>query len=325
MIAFLEHRCRRRLAPGTIELSRTTLRRFVGFCRGRGITTPQAVTAELVDTFVVDLRTRRQSGGWARGRRLSPRTVAMIVSHVCLLFGFLVREGHLLADPTSQLATKPAGPRLELERAVTLAELDAMIAVCDPATALGVRDRAMLELLFGTGLRRAEMVALDLYDLDLRAGTVFVRSGKGGASRLVPVAGQARRALRRYLDRGRPALITSRTNNALFLGVRGQRIGGGRVHQIVGECAHRAGLARRIGRRIGPHGFRHGFALALLRGGAGIHAVQRLLGHARVDTTELYTALTLDDVREVHRRTHPRERGRGRGRRGRRAERGRAP
>lgn len=304
--AYLEHRLSRRLAPDTVRLNRLTLRRFLSFCRRRAIATAQAVTAELMDAFVVELRTRRLATGWARGRYLSAGTVASTVHQVRFLFRYLVREGVLLADPTCHLVMRQGAMRLELERAVTPADVAAMVKACDAGTALGLRDRAVLELLFGSGLRRAEVVALNLYDVDLRAGTVFVRSGKGGKSRLVPVAGQARHALRRYLDHAHPTLITSRTGDALFLGIGGQRISGKRLGQIVSERARAAGVTR----RTTPHDFRHGFALALLRGGADVHAVQRLLGHARVDTTELYTTLTAEDVRAVHRRTHPRERGR---------------
>jgi site-specific recombinase XerD len=291
------------LSPATLITNRASLDRFLRFCEERHLTALRAVTARVLDAFATYLKTRYRGRGTARGRRLAPTSRQDTLRQVRGLFAFLVREGHLLLDPAQHLVAR-LPRRLDLEREVRQADLEAMLATCAPTGAMGPRNRAMLEVLYGCGLRRSELVGLDLYDVDLKAGTILVRHGKGGKTRLLPVAGQARRAVRHYIHHARPLVISKTTGNALFLGEWGRRLSGGRLSQILHECAHRAGLAR----RATPHGLRHGFALALLRHGAGVESVRRLLGHARVDTTELYTALTAEDLRQVHRRTHPRER-----------------
>lgn len=303
VVEYLAHRHRRRLAPGTLIANRASLDRFMLFCDERHLTAPRAVTTRVLDAFATYLKERYRGRGPAHGRRLAPTSRHTTLRHVRGLFAFLVREGHLLVDPAQHLVFR-LPRRLDLEREVKPADLEAMLATCPLTGAIGPRNRAMLEVLYGCGLRRSELVGLDLYDVDLKAGTILVREGKGGKTRLLPVAGAARRALRHYIHHARPLVISRKTGNALFLGEWGTRLTGGRLNQILGECAQRAGLKR----RPTPHGLRHGFALALLRHGAGVESVRRLLGHTRVDTTELYTALTAEDLRQVHRRTHPRER-----------------
>jgi integrase/recombinase XerD len=303
--SFLEHRRRRGIKEGTLAVDRYDLERFLAFCRKRGVDDPRAVTPALVDAFCVWLETRyRCRGPGGRGRRLSANTLATTVFKVRSLFRFLVREGRLLVDPARDLV----GGRLRvkaLERALAPDGLEAMLKTRDEESALGLRDRAMLEVLFGCGLRRAELVSLDLYDVDLGRHLVYVRRGKGGKARVVPVEGSAWKALARYIEAGRPELVTAHSAQALFLATGGRRLGASRLAQIVVESARRA----RLPRRVTAHDLRHGYATALVRGGADVRVVQKLLGHARIDTTEVYTHLDIEDLQEEHRRTHPRERG----------------
>jgi site-specific recombinase XerD len=178
----------------------------------------------------------------------------------------------------------------------------------DPGLLVGIRDRAVLELLYSTGLRRAEIVALDLTDVDLTDCIVIVRSGKGGKDRIVPLGETAAEALVNYLTKARSMFLKHPGVTALLLGRRngrhpgGQRLGPGSILDIV----KRAALRSEIGKRITPHMFRHSFATHLLRAGADLRHVQEMLGHNRIDTTETYTHLDVTDLSAAHAKAHPR-------------------
>lgn len=300
--AYLENRRRRNIAPATRALERIELARLAAFCRRQRIVNPIAVTPAAVEAYAVYLARDYRTRGTRPGRLLVRRSVAATLHTMRRFFRFLMRDDVLLLDPTAALEL-PTRPRLELDRALSLADFRAVIATLDTTAPRGVRNRAMLEVLFGCGLRSGELVALDVDDADLSQGFVIVRRGKGGRSRIVPIAGQARRWLARYVVRARPELVGPASGRALFLATGGPRLSQESVILIVRIAARRARLAR----PITPHSFRHGFATALLRGGADIHVVQRLLGHAYIDTTQHYTPLSVEDLARVHRRTHPRE------------------
>lgn len=303
---YLADRQRRHLAPGTIVRERYELRPFLAFCAARHIEDPVDITPEGIDEFHLYLNRERQ--GQAPGSRGLPRSPLSVTRRLRALkqfFEFLVSRDELLFNPMARLEIREVSPIL-VDRAVRPDEFERMLARVRSRGPLALRNRAMLEMLFGCGLRRAELLALDVYDVDLAAGVVDVRCGKGGKRRLVPIAGQAERALVRYVEAGRPLLVSQRSGAALFLNWMGRRLGGTGLGQIVMECARRAGL----GRPVCPHSLRHGYATALLKGGADVRHIQELLGHARLDTTERYTVVDVADLRRVHRRTHPRERWR---------------
>lgn len=299
--AYLEHRRRRGLARDTRRLEHIELARLVAFCRQRRIVNPIAVTPAAAEAYAVHLARDYRTRGPRAGRPLARGSVAGALHTMRRFFRFLMREGVLLFDPAATLDL-PSRPRLLLDRALSLADFQALVAAIDTATPHGVRNRAILEVLFGCGLRSGELVALDVDDVDLPAGLVIVRRSKGRTTRIVPIAGQARRWLARYAERVRPELVTAASERALFLAIGGGRLGRSSINLIVRDAARRARLVC----SIMPHALRHGFATALLRGGADIHVVQRLLGHAYIDTTQHYTPLNVDDLARVHRRTHPR-------------------
>jgi integrase/recombinase XerD len=168
-----------------------------------------------------------------------------------------------------------------------------------------MRDRALLELLYGTGARISEAVGVDVDDLDLDEGLVRLQ-GKGGRQRLVPVGSYARDACRRYLQTGRPALTSARrASHAVFLNARGGRLSRQSAWTVIARAARSAGIAA----EVSPHTFRHSFATHLLDGGADVRVVQELLGHASVTTTQIYTLVTVDKLREVYATSHPRALG----------------
>jgi integrase/recombinase XerD len=252
------------------------------------------ITAEQARGFVRHLR------GEDGGPGLAPASAARAVSAVRTLHRFALAEGWVPVNVAANLkAPKPAG---HLPKALTLAQVEAMLAAAGGEDPVGLRDRAMLELLYGSGLRISELVGLDVDDAAGQPGLITVR-GKGGRWRHVPVGGPAKAAIAAYLVRARPELARGgRGLPALFLGARGGRIGRQVAWGVVSGVAQRAGLAG----QVGPHTLRHSFATHLLQGGADIRVVQELLGHASVTTTQIYTKVSPDMLREVYTAAHPR-------------------
>jgi len=218
------------------------------------------------------------------------------------LHRFAVREGWTQLDPAREV--RPPAPVRRLPKAIPLADVTALLEAPDPASPLGLRDRALLELLYGTGARISEAVGLDVDDLDRAEGLVRL-AGKGGKERIVPVGSYARRAVEDYLVRARPGLAAKgRGIPALLLNARGGRLSRQSAWTVLQTTVARAGLNR----EVSPHVLRHSFATHLLEGGADVRVVQELLGHASVTTTQLYTLVTVDALREVYAGAHPRAR-----------------
>jgi integrase/recombinase XerD len=244
------------------------------------------------------------------GRPYRPSSVVRALSSVRSFHRFLLREGLSDGDPTSGVV-RPRTPR-GLPRPVSVDDVGRLLAAPRPSTPEGARDRAVLETLYGAGLRVSELVGLDVDDVDLDEGSVRVL-GKGGKERDIPIGRYAREALAAYLTTARPALSTSRSRAALFLNRRGGRLTRQACWTILRRHARTAG----IDKRITPHTLRHSFATHLLEGGADVRVVQELLGHASLATTQVYTLVTREHLREVYFAAHPRARraaaGRGRG------------
>lgn len=301
--AFHEHRQRRRLAPGTLVLDHIWLRSFVSFCRRRHIETPGSLTSKVIGAFAVLLSQRKtRVPGWAR-RPLAAVTRDAILGRVRALLRFLVREGWILMDPAAFLSGSRRPPLTLPDRWVSAREFTALVAAAQ-SIKNPRRDRAILEVLFGCGLRVGELVALDVDDVDLAGRVLIVRRGKGGRGRHVPITGHAHRAVLAYIQKERPEKLRTAVERGLFLSEWGRRLTNKRVQQIVRVAGERSGRRQ----RTSPHQLRHGYATELVKAGAGVRVVQRLLGHARINSTERYTHLDLADLRAVLRRTHPRER-----------------
>lgn len=219
---------------------------------------------------------------------------------------FAVREGLSVDDPAGQV--RPPAPAARLPKALPLHEVEAILAAAaGGGTALSMRDAALLELLYGCGARISEAVGLDVDDLDLEGGIVRL-AGKGGKERLVPLGSFAVRAVSRYLESGRPALArvsatrVRRVQAAVFLNAQGGRLSRQSAWTVLHRAAERAGVTA----SVSPHTLRHSFATHLLDGGADVRVVQELLGHASVTTTQVYTLVTVDRLREVYATAHPR-------------------
>jgi integrase/recombinase XerD len=304
---YLDHlSVERGLAANTLAAYRRDMSRYVIFLNGRGITDISDVTKADLTAFLSALTT-----GSDGGAPLSAASAARAMSAVRGLHRFAVDEGWTGADPSAQV--QPPSVPLRLPKALPLHEIEALLEAVAPTGAgdnrLMLRDRALLEFLYSTGARVSEAVGLDVDDID-REARMVVLDGKGGKQRLVPVGSYAASALDEYLVRLRTSLTTrtrTSTGGALFLNARGGRLTRQGAWLILSAAADRAGLSG----RVTPHTLRHSFATHLLDGGADIRTVQELLGHSSATTTQVYTRVTIDRLREVYATSHPRARDSG--------------
>lgn len=279
----------RGLRSRTLAAYRSDIRRFFAYLDETGVGDPAEVGHQVLDDYTAHLRRRG----------LAATTIRRNQSALRAYFGFLAAEGIVGEDPTGRMV-RPAAAR-KLPEFLSRDEAAGLVEAVDPDSPVHWRDRAVLELLYATGMRVSELTGLSLGDLDAEHGDTLV-FGKGGKERLVPVGTVALRALGRYLDTVRPRLDRGRAQGALFLNNRGTRLSRMSVWSIVKRAAARAG----IDRRISPHTLRHTCATHLLEGGADLAAVQELLGHADISTTQIYTHLDREYLRQTHRRYHPR-------------------
>lgn len=285
----------RGLSRHTLEAYRRDLLRYVRFLADQGITDPIRAGEADIAGFLGHL----SASEYAPGRRYMASSVARTLAAVRSFHRFLVREGDTPADP-AELVTRPRVPR-NLPKPLTVEEMSALLEAPGEDGPAAIRDAAILETLYGAGLRISELVALDVDDIDLEEGSLRA-FGKGSKERVVPLGRYAVRALKRYLARSRPAMAAQRSRAALFLNQRGGRLTRQGCTNIVKKMAKRAGLRK----RVTPHMLRHSFATHLLEGGADVRVVQELLGHASVATTQVYTLVTGKMLREVYLTSHPR-------------------
>ena len=297
----------RGLAANTVESYRRDLRRYEASLAGRGKARLGDVTPADVAEFLASLRE-----GDAEHQALAVSSAARAVIAVRGLHAFAAAQGLAETDPARDV--QPPTPPRRLPKAITLPEVERLLAAAGPgpddpsADPRMLRDRALLEFLYGTGARISEATGLDVDELHLDADPVVRLAGKGGKQRVVPVGSYAVRALQAYLVRARPALAagTGRVSvtPAVFLNARGGRLTRQGAWGVLHAAAERARLPE-----VSPHTLRHSFATHMLDGGADIRVVQELLGHASVATTQVYTLITVDRLREVYASSHPRALG----------------
>jgi integrase/recombinase XerD len=298
---YLDHLAvERGLAANTLTSYRRDLRRYVAFLAANGIDDVDAVTEQTVAAFLMHLRE-----GDADHPPLSATSAGRTVVAVRGFHKFCVSDGSATHDPAA--GVRPPAPARRLPKALPLADVESILeAAGSGGTTLALRDRALLEVLYGTGARISEAVGLDVDDVDRVEGTVLLR-GKGSKERLVPIGSYALAAVDAYLTRSRPVLAAvgaSERAGARFLNARGGRLSRQSAWTVLVKAADRAGVTR----DVSPHTLRHSFATHLLEGGADVRVVQELLGHASVTTTQIYTLVTVDNLREVFAAAHPRAR-----------------
>jgi integrase/recombinase XerD len=288
---FLTHiRVEKGLAQNSVEGYGRDLRRYLGHLERLGCTGWAAVGRAEILAHLAELT----------DQGLSPRSQARALSAIRALHRLLAAERLTPHDPTDEIASPRGGRRLPAPLSVE--ECRRLLEAPDPRTAAGRRDRAMLELLYATGLRVSELVGLTLNDLDLEARVLKAR-GKGNKERLVPVGAPAAAAVAAYLAGGtRERLLKGRRSRHLFVTARGGRLTRQGFAKLLDRWARQAGIAR----RVSPHKLRHSFATHLLAGGADLRAVQAMLGHADVETTQIYTHVETSQARRLYERFHPR-------------------
>ena len=296
---YLEHlTVERGLADNTLAAYRRDLQRYVGFLAARRIGDLDAVEAKTIRAFIASVSASTHGPD---GDPYRATTVSRMLSTVRTFHRFALREGLVTDDPTAGVV-RPRLPRA-LPHPLTVEEVTSIVEAPGDATPVATRDRAILELLYGAGLRISELVGLDVDDLDLDDAAVRV-FGKGSKERLVPIGRMARDAVAAYLTRGRPALATGRSRAALFLNTRGVSLTRQSCSRLLEAHRTRAGITR----VVTPHDLLHSFATHLLEGGADVRVVQELLGHASVATTQVYTLVTTEHLRAAYYTAHPRAR-----------------
>jgi integrase/recombinase XerD len=279
----------RGLAMNTLESYGRDLRQYSEFLETDDEQDLDAVSRATVVNYLMYL----QSQGKATA------TIARRLAALKAFYQFLVREKRIPTDPTANLES----PKLEkrLPKVLTVHEVERLLAQPDPAQSAGIRDRAMLELLYATGIRVSELVSLNEQDVNLDMGYIKC-SGKGSKERIVPLGSLAIQSCREYLQHARPRLVRDRQEQALFVNHHGHRLTRQGFWKIVKKYADDA----KIEKEITPHTLRHSFATHLLENGADLRSVQEMLGHADISTTQIYTHVTKGRLKEVYAKAHPR-------------------
>jgi len=278
------------VSRNTLEAYGRDLNRFIVYLQEKeNVRDVHHITSDHVIAHIGDLRSQG----------LNSRSVNRAIAAIRGLFRYLLTEELIEENPVSDIVS---GKELvHLPHTLTREEMDRLLEQPDEATLLGLRNRAMMEFMYATGIRVTELISMTLGQLNWQVGFVLVR-GKGDKERIVPVGRSALNQLRQYLEKARPKLLKGSRTDILFLNRSGKGLTRQGFWKIIRESALRAGIQK----RIHPHVFRHSFATHLLEGGADLRSVQVMLGHADISTTQIYTHVTRERLKEIHRKYHPR-------------------
>jgi len=296
MQPFLEWMRVRNYSEGTIEHREMHLRGFIAWCDERGLIRPQEVTRPILERYQRYLFLYRK----ANGEALSGRSQHMRLVPVRLWFRWLVKQHRLLSNPAADLEMPRMERRLP-KHVLSAEEAERILNVADVKSALGLRDRAILETFYSTGIRRAELVNLHVHEVDADRGTVMIRDGKGKRDRLIPIGERALAWIRKYLNEVRPQLALAADEGVLFLGLGGEALGVRSLGLLVSDYVKRSG----VNKSGSCHLFRHTMATLMLENGADIRFVQVMLGHAQLTSTQVYTQVAIRALKEIHTATHP--------------------
>ena len=294
---FLSRMAARAYSPGSVEAHAWALKYFIDWAVSRRLLTPAAFTRPLLEEYQLFLHQFRSA---RTGALLAVNTQLARLGVIRRFFAWLCRENIIPANPAADLDLPRKQARL-LPKSLAIEEIDRLLALPDVCSSFGARDRALLELFYATGVRRTEMVRLELGDFDPAQRTLHVRRGKGGKSRLLPVGDRAARWLSHYLAEIRPLLAGHPGERALFLSGYGSAFSPAYLGNWVARQMRKAGIEK----KGSCHLFRHSCATHMLEGGADIRYIQQMLGHARLDTTQIYTEVSIRALTEAHARSHP--------------------
>jgi integrase/recombinase XerD len=293
---FLEYLRVRNYSERTVDNRRVYIEYFIVWCEERAITRPSEVTKPMLERYQRWLYHYRKENG----EPLSFRGEVTRLMPLRAFFKWLARNNLILYNPASELELPRIEHRLP-KHVLTVSEAEAVLAQPDVEDALGVRDRAILETFYSTGMRRMELAGLKLYDLDSERGTIVVRQGKGKKDRVIPIGERAAAWIAKYLGEVRPTLAVEPDDGILFLTNTGEVFGLQRLTQLVRGYVKASG----IGKDGACHLFRHTMATLMLEGGADIRFIQQMLGHAKLETTEIYTRVSIRQLKAIHELTHP--------------------
>jgi integrase/recombinase XerD len=283
-------------AAPTVQNRQSYLGVFVAWCSERGLVTPREITKPILERYQRSLYTHRK----ANGEPLTFRAQHARLIPVRAFFKWLARQNFLLYNPASEIEL----PRLEHrlpKHVLTKSEVEQVLAQPDTSEPMGLRDRAILEVFYSTGMRRSELMGLGLFDLDRERGTVMIRQGKGKKDRMIPIGDRAIAWIDRYQTQVRPELVVERGNATLFLTQAGEAFTPDRLTQLVRGYVNAADT----GKSGSCHLFRHTMATLMLENGADIRYIQAMLGHAELSTTQIYTQVSIRKLKEIHSATHP--------------------
>ena len=296
LLRYLEALAVKNYSPRTIAARDEQLRYLILWCDERGLTKPGQLDRPILERYQRHLFYYRKKDG----EPLSARSQHVRLVHIRHWLGWITKQGHLLYNPAADLELPRQETRLP-KAILTAREAEAVLAVPDIGTTLGLRDRAILETLYSTGMRRLELVGLHVHDLDYERGTVMIRQGKGKKDRMIPIGERALRWIQAYRDTARLELVTGRDGGALFLTNVGEPFTAGRLTDLARDCVNKAGL----GKKGACHLFRHTMATLMLENGADIRFIQAMLGHAKLDTTQIYAQVSIRKLKAIHTATHP--------------------
>ena len=296
LLRYLENLAVRNYSPRTIESRDKYLRYFIVWCDERGLTRPQQLDRPILERYQRHLFYYRK----ADGEPLSTRSQHTRIIPIRHWLQWLVKQGHLLYSPAADLDL----PRLEkrLPKAILSAkEAETVLAVPNIGNATGLRDRAILETFYSTGIRRLELINLTVHSIDLERGTLMIRQGKGKKDRMIPIGERAMAWVEKYKESARPELVSGKDDGTLFLSNLGGPFVPDRVTQLVRDYVDKSN----VGKKGSCHMFRHTMATLMLENGADIRYIQAMLGHAELSTTEIYTQVSIRMLKTIHTATHP--------------------
>jgi len=283
-------------SPNTIDRRAHSVGKFIEWCDQRGIDRVTKITVEVVEAYRRSLFHHRNA---RTDKPIKFSTQASYLSAVRHWMGWLCEQDWIKTNPAEKIELPKSEHRLPASY-LTLSEVEALLNCVDLTTPAGLRDRAILETFYSTGMRRAELIGLQIDDLNRESGLIMIRQGKGRKDRVVPVGERALEWITKYLHDGRPALIGESTDR-IFLTTRGNPFLPGNLSQLVRRYLTASGITR----RGSCHVLRHTAATLMLEGGADLRSIQTLLGHENLNTTQIYTHVTIQRLREVHSKTHP--------------------
>jgi integrase/recombinase XerD len=296
---YLNYLAAKGYAKGTIDWHKAYLKQCFAYLEERSVTDPKTVTREQIDVYRVYLKTEHRT---KRGGLLAESTFQAHMETIANFFRWLEQINQILMTPVMK-PDRPKEPKpLKLPEVMTEEEVVKVLEASPINTLTGLRDRVILEVLYSTGIRRSELIKLNVEDVFIERGEVAINQGKGKKDRIVPVGDVALTFLTTYLKMARPWLAQSLEEHAVFLTVGGKRM----THQTVGMMIHRTVKKSGVQKRVTPHIFRHSMATHLLRNGADIRHIQALLGHASLLSTQVYTHLTIEDLKQAVKKAHPR-------------------